>query len=91
MYNQAAAAVIAALNDEPIKIVPTPFEPLEANMLHKSRKTDEQLDYIARTTLAERINDFLMVVDMKAEPNVFTDNIPSADAVWTDIQLNEVR
>jgi hypothetical protein len=75
-------------------IKPTPFEPLEANMIDKQRKTDEQLDYVARTTLSERVNDYLMVLEMEqnlAKPNIFVDSIPVADVIWSDIQIKGVN
>ena len=60
-------------------------------MKNKANKTDEQLDYIARTTLSERVNDYLFAIEINqatfGSTNPFTSRVPTDgfDVVWTDI------
>lgn len=66
-------------------------------MTNKQRKTDAQLDYIARTTLSERVNDYMFAVELDqatgGEVNPFTGSVSSEgyDVIWTDEYTRSVR
>ena len=68
-------------------------------MTNKQRKTDAQLGYIARTTLSERINDFLFEIELNqatgGKVNPFMTSVPiddyGVDVIWTDINTRSVR
>ena len=52
---------------------------------------ENKAEYRARTTLAERVADYLMVVELQAKPNIFMKEVDTTgyDVVWSAIQVNE--
>ena len=65
-----------------------------AVLMHKQAMKaywENKAEYIARTNLAERVVDYLTVVELQAKPNIFMANIDSwgYDVIWSEIQVNE--